>query len=401
MNQFLPSTQQLTRLMRGIAQVVPEAELAQKLNQNRSLIIKLGADPTAPDLHLGHAVVLLKMREFQDLGHTVIFLIGDYTARIGDPAGKSKTRPPLSEEEIARNTQTYFKQVSRILDPKTLVIRYNSEWLDALSSKDFLKLCAQTTLARLTEREDFAKRIALRESIGFHELLYPLFQAYDSVALRADVELGGTDQTFNLLMGRYIQEQYGQEPQVIMTVPILEGLDGVQKMSKSLGNYIGLNESADQAFGKLMSINDTLMWRYMELLLPVSSEDLAIAKEEVTVGRAHPMDIKKKMAFGIVERFWSSEQAHQAQQTFENLFQNKDYSSAQPFAMPARASNPIKIVDLLKILNAVLSANEAKRLIGEGAVRVDDTKVADMHASIAWQPGTLIRVGKHRFFKLQ
>lgn len=257
MNQF-------EQLIISTEQTIPLDEFKKKLSTGKKLKIKLGADPTAPDLHLGHAVVLAKLRQFQDLGHEIIFLIGDFTARIGDPTGKSKTRPPLTEEQIKTNAKTYLEQVGKILDLSKTTLRYNSEWLGALSSTEWVKLCGQVTLARIIEREDFANRIANKQSVGFHELLYPIMQGYDSVELKADVELGGTDQTFNLLMGRYLQEQYGQEPQVIMTVPLLKGLDGVHKMSKSLGNSIGLTDPADQAYGKLMSMSDDLMWHYYE-----------------------------------------------------------------------------------------------------------------------------------------
>ena len=265
----------------GTAQIIPEEELSKKLASGKKLKIKFGADPTAPDLHLGHAVVLSKMKQFQDLGHEVIFLIGDFTARIGDPSGRSKTRPPLTEEQIAEHTKTYFQQVGKVLDPKKLTIRYNSEWLDKLSCKELVQLCAKVTLSRIIERDDFEKRMKEQQPIGFHELLYPLMQGYDSVALHADVELGGTDQTFNLLMGRYLQEHYGQSPQVVITTPLLEGLDGGVKMSKSLGNAVGLNEPADQAYGKLMSISDDLMYRYAHLLLNVDQSKISEWQEYV------------------------------------------------------------------------------------------------------------------------
>ncbi|MEX0940261.1 MAG: tyrosine--tRNA ligase [Candidatus Babeliales bacterium] len=387
-------------LISNTIQVLPKDEFKKKLQSGKKLKVKLGADPTAPDLHLGHTVVLEKLKQFQDLGHTVIFLIGDFTARIGDPTGKSKTRPPLTEQEIATNTATYFEQVSRILDPKKIEIRFNAEWLDKLTSKDIVDLCAKITLARLIEREDFTKRVEQHEPINFHELLYPLFQAYDSVALQADVELGGTDQTVNLLMGRYIQEQYGQDPQVIMTMPLLEGLDGVAKMSKSLGNYVSLNESADQAYGKLMSISDMLMWRYMQILLHTSEETICELQARVAYGTTHPMALKKQMAFDIVEKFWGEEQAAQAQEQFEALFQQKNYEKATPISLPGETENPLWIVTLLKELGAVESTSQAKRLIEEGAVHIDDDKITDFKANIVWQSGMTIRVGKHRIYKL-
>lgn len=391
----------LKKLLAGTSQVLPAGELEKKLAKNKPLRIKLGMDPTSPDLHLGHAVVLSHLRLFQDLGHEILFLIGDFTARIGDPTGRSKTRPPLSEEDIKRNTQTYFEQVSKILDPKKVTICYNSEWLDKLTSRDWIKLCAQVTLARLTEREDFANRIAAQQPIGFHELLYPLLQGYDSVALRADVELGGTDQTFNLLMGRFLQEHYGQEPQVIMTVPILEGLDGVQKMSKSLGNAIGLTEPADQAYGKLMSISDTLMWNYYSLLLKYTDDEIKKLKDDVAAGTAHPMTLKKQLAHGIVARFWSKAEADSAQQAFEHLFQKKDFSHAQEFSWPADQPKTVTVVELLKIVHAVESNSEARRLIEAGAVTVDDKKITDPKAQVNIAAGMHLKVGKHKFFKLK
>lgn len=391
----------LEMIKTGTAQVIPEAELSKKLSSGKKLKVKFGADPTAPDLHLGHAVVLSKMKQFQDLGHEVIFLIGDYTARIGDPTGKSKTRPPLSEEQIKENTKTYFNQVTKILDPKKLTIVYNSQWLDALSSKDFVKLCAQVTVSQLIEREDFARRLKEHQPIGFHELLYPLLQGYDSVALHADVELGGTDQTFNLLMGRHLQQQYGQEPQVVITTPLLEGLDGVQKMSKSFGNAVGLNEPADQAFGKLMSISDLLMYRYAHLLLGIDQFKLSQWEEGIAAGNLHPMELKKVIARDIIAKFWSSQEADKAQETFEALFQKKDYSKAQEVTLAPEIENPVRLVDLMKILGSVASLSEARRLIESNAVHVNNETVNDIHAKISWQSGMTIRVGKHRIYKLK
>lgn len=390
---------QLEIIKSSTTAVIPEAELIKKLEKGIPLRIKLGMDPTAPDLHLGHAVVLAKMRQLQDLGHTVIFLIGDFTARIGDPTGKSKTRPPLTEQEIEKNTRTYFDQVTKILDPKKLTVVYNSEWLNALTIKDMVKLCGQVTLARLIEREDFAKRMEQNQSIGFHELLYPLFQGYDSVALTADIELGGNDQTFNLLMGRYLQEHYNQSPQVVVTTPLLEGLDGGPKMSKSLGNAIGLTEPADQAYGKLMSISDELMWHYYHVLLYMSDADIKKAKDEITSGKVHPMDLKKKMAHDIVVRFWSPAEAEQAQKQFESLFQKKDYSQADEVTLDL--SKEIWVVDLLKELKAISSSSEAKRLIESGSIHVDNQVISDFKALIKPQSGMVIKVGKHRIYKIK
>ena len=390
----------LALLKEGTSQILPKSGLEKKLEREKKLKIKLGMDPTAPDLHLGHAVVLSKMRQFQDLGHEIIFLIGDFTARIGDPTGKSKTRPTLSEEEIKKNTKTYFEQVSKILDPEKLTVRYNSEWLDKLTSKDLIEICAKVTLARLSERDDFSRRIKNQQSIGMHELLYPIIQAYDSVELDADVELGGTDQTFNLLLGRVLQEQFGKEPQVIVTVPLLEGLDGVQKMSKSLGNAVGLAEDPDQAYGKLMSISDELMWRYFELLLEWTPEDISQAQERVAAGTTHPMELKKDMAHGIIAKFWSEKEADAAQKTFEAVFQKKDYSEAQEKKLPSNTPSPVWIVQLLKILEAVKTSSEAKRLINDGAVSLDGETIKEFSAEVSWKSGSVIKVGKHRIYRL-
>lgn len=391
----------LDTIKAGTSQILPEAELIKKLKQGKRLKIKLGADPTAPDLHLGHAVVLSKLKQFQDLGHEVIFLIGDFTARIGDPTGKSKTRPPLTQEEIERNSKTYFQQVAKILDPDKLTIRYNSEWLDKLSSKQIVQLCATMTLARLTEREDFASRIKKQQSIGLHELLYPVIQAYDSVELDADVEIGGTDQTFNMLLGRFLQEQYGKEPQVVITMPLLEGLDGAAKMSKSLGNAIGLTEPADQAYGKLMSISDKLMWRYLELLLDTGREEISQMQERIAAGTLSPMGLKKDMAHDIVAKFWSPQEAKKAQSTFESLFQKKDYSKAQEVSLPEDAQNPLWIVTILKSIGGIKSSSEAKRLIEAGAVSIDGQAIKDFSAEIDWKSGMTIKVGKHRIYRIK
>lgn len=397
---MMTSEQQMQLLLAGTDSIIPKDELLKKLDLGRALKIKLGADPTSSDLHLGHAVVLSKLRQFQDLGHEVIFLIGDFTARIGDPTGKSKTRPPLTEEQILEHTKTYFDQVTKILDPKKLIIRYNSEWLDAMSAKDFVKLCAKVTLARLIEREDFKNRLKEDQPIGFHELLYPLMQGYDSVALHADVELGGTDQTFNLLMGRFLQEHYGQTPQVIMTLPLLEGLDGVQKMSKSLGNSIGLNEPADQAYGKLMSLSDTLMWRYYSVLLHKTVLEIAAMQKGVQDGLIHPMQLKKALAHSVIARFWSAQEADEAQRLFEELFQKKDFSNAQPIVLSDVVDREIILIDLLKLLAPTQTSSELKRLIAAGAISINDQKIIDMKAAIQVHNGMIAKIGKHTFYKI-
>ena len=384
----------------GTVQVLPEKDFEKKLSSGKKLKIKLGMDPTAPDLHLGHAVVLGKLKQFQDLGHEVIFLIGDFTARIGDPTGKSKTRPPLSEEDIKKNSKTYFDQVTKILDPEKTIFRYNSEWLSKIKLEDMVKLAGKVTLARLIERDDFQKRLNEKISIGFHELFYPLFQGYDSVELKADIELGGTDQTFNLLMGRFLQEQYGQEPQAILTVPILEGLDGVQKMSKSLGNYIGLWEPAAEAYGKLMSISDKLMWRYFLLLLNFSDKKIEKLKSDIENNKIHPMNLKKEMSFEIIKKFWSEEEASESKQKFEDLFQKKDYSKATEIKLPDGTKNRIWIVELLKLLGAIKTTSEGKRLIESNAVKINEEVIKDFKSEIEWKSGMTVKVGKHRIYKL-
>lgn len=387
-------------LLQGSVDCLPVGQLEKKLALGKPLKIKLGMDPTAPDLHLGHAVVLRKMKQFQDLGHEIIFLIGDYTAAIGDPTGKSKTRPPLSAQVIAKNAITYFEQIARILDPAKVTIAYNSTWLGQLSFNDTIQLCSKVTVARMLERDDFAKRMATHQPIALHELLYPVMQGYDSVALHADVELGGTDQTFNLLCGRFLQEQYGQSPQVILTTPLLEGLDGVEKMSKSLGNYIGLTDDPSDAYGKLMSISDTLMWRYFSLLLSYQHEQILLLQNQVAQSLVHPMECKKRMAFEIIEQFWSLDQAQKAQDQFIALFVKKDLTCGKHVALPANLANPLWIVELLKYLQATSSTSESKRLIESNAVVIDGSCMNDFKAHIQLTAGMTIKVGKHRMYVL-
>lgn len=391
----------LELLTSGIAQCVPQEELVKKLESGKKLQIKLGMDPTAPDLHLGHVVVLKKMKQFQDLGHETIFLIGDYTARIGDPTGKSKTRPPLTEEQIVQNAKTYFAQVGKILDLKKLTIVYNSSWLNKLNFADVIKMCSKVTLARLIERDDFSKRLANNTPISMHELLYPLMQSYDSVHLKADVELGGTDQTFNLLCGRFLQEQYDQEPQIVLTTPLLEGLDGIEKMSKSLGNSVGLFDQPADAYGKLMSIPDHLVYRYFLLLLERNEKQIAEFKAQVSANKLHPMDLKKQMAHEIVATFWSKPEADAAQNQFQSLFQEKDLSQATEIKLPENLINTkVWIVKLLQDLKAVQSSSEVKRLIDSGAVLIDDVVIKDFKAEVQVKKGMTIKVGKHRIYKI-
>jgi tyrosyl-tRNA synthetase len=385
----------------GGAEITPQKELEDRLNSGKKLTVKLGADPTAPDLHLGHTIVLSKLRQLQDLGHNIIFLIGDFTARIGDPTGKTKTRPPLSDTEIAKNTKSYFEQVGRIIDISKARIVFNSEWLGALKSIDFLTLLSKVTVARVLERADFQTRMHSHASIGMHELLYPLLQAYDSVALNADIELGGTDQTFNLLMGRFLQEQYGQTAQVIITTPLLEGLNGGQKMSKSLGNAVSLGESAESAFGKLMSISDNLMWHYATLLLQYSSAQVAQLQERIAGETLHPMDQKKEIAFAIVSKFWSQEAAAHARTSFEGTVQNKEFTHALAFSVPYKIGESVWIVDLLKTIKAIETSSEGKRLIEQGAIELNDAVITEFKALVQCEADMRLRVGKHRFFVLQ
>jgi len=391
----------LELLRSGTVNIYSEDELIKAIKSGKKLKVKLGADPTAADLHLGHMVVFSKLKQFQDLGHEVIFLIGDFTAQIGDPTGRDKTRPPLTPEVIQHNLKSYFDQATKVLDPDRLIIRYNSAWLGKLSSTDLIGLLAKVTLARITERDDFAKRIKNNESVGFHELLYPVFQGYDSVVLEADVELGGTDQTFNLLMGRFLQEQYGQKPQIAITTPLLVGLDGTHKMSKSLGNAVGLNEPANNAFGKLMSISDDLMWQYYVLLLSKTSQQVKEMQDGVVAGTLHPMQLKKDMAQQIIARFWSADEAVQARQQFESLFQKHDYSHAQVVVLPDGFAHPVWIVELLKVLGAVTTSSDAKRLIEAGSVHLDDLAVTDFKAMVEWKSGMIVKVGKHRIYKIK
>jgi tyrosyl-tRNA synthetase len=391
----------IEKLKCGIEQVLPENDFIKKIESGKKLKIKFGMDPTAPDIHLGHAVALRKLRQWQDLGHEIILIIGDFTARIGDPSGKSKTRPALSEEDIKTNAKTYFEQVGRILDIKKTTVHYNSAWLSKLTSSDIIALAGKVTLARIIERDDFQKRLKEKAAIGFHELFYPLLQAYDSVELKSDVELGGTDQTFNLLMGRYLQEQYKQSPQIIMTMPLLEGLDGFQKMSKSLNNYVGLFEKPEKAYGKLMSISDELMWRYYLLLLEKSDKEIKQMKSDVVSEKLHPMNLKKEMAREIIKAFWSEEEAGEAQKQFESLFQKKDYSKATEVELSKDIKSPIWIVELLKQLGAIKTSSEAKRLIQSGAVRIDDNQIKDFKAEVEVKSGIVVKVGKHRIYKIK
>ncbi len=392
--------EQLAELARGTDEILPEAELAARLKEGRPLRIKAGFDPTAPDLHLGHTVLLNKMRRFQDFGHEVIFLIGDFTGLIGDPTGKNVTRKPLSREEIQANARTYEAQVFKILDPKKTRIEFNSSWTEKLGAAGLVQLAAKHTVARMLERDDFAKRYAAGEPISIHEFLYPLVQGYDSVALKADVELGGTDQKFNLLVGRQLQEHYGQKPQIVLTMPILEGLDGVQKMSKSLGNYIGINEPPNEMFGKLMSISDDLMWRYFELLSFRPLAEIAGFKQQIKAG-ANPRDIKFLLGQEIVARFHGADAGKAAQDEFVARFQKGALPEDMPELDVPTPAEGIGIVELLKQAQLVASGSEANRMLEQGGVKVDGEKAADRGLKL--KPGAthVLQVGKRKFARVR
>lgn len=392
----------MSKIKSGFAHVVPESCLIDKLEKKEKLIVKLGMDPTAPDLHLGHAVVLQKLKDFQDLGHKAVLVIGDFTAQIGDPTGKSKTRPPLSVEQITKNQETYVAQASRILDMSKLTIAYNSQWLSKLDFQQMIHLCSKLTLARIIERDDFKKRLNEHLSIGFHELLYPLMQAYDSVALQADVELGGTDQTFNLMMGRFLQQEYGQEPQAIVTVPLLEGLDGVSKMSKSLNNAIILDQSAENAFGQLMSLSDSLMWKYAQLLRVFNQDELVVAKQSVDQAIVHPFEMKKNIAQKIISDLWSFDQAVNARDQFKKIIQDQSFDCVPEIKLSYPHGALVWIVDVLKVLpnTGINSSSQARRLIESGAVSIDGKKIIDFEAKIVITSGLIIKVGKHSIYKV-
>ena len=385
--------------LRGVEELLPQQEWVQKLARSQatgqSLRIKLGLDPTAPDIHIGHTVVLNKMRQLQDLGHQVIFLIGDFTSLIGDPSGRNSTRPPLTSEQIKVNAETYYRQASLVLDPGRTEIRYNSEWSEPLGASGMIALAAKYTVARMMERDDFHKRFTSGQSISVHELLYPLMQGYDSVALKSDLELGGTDQKFNLLMGRHLQQEYGQEPQCILTMPLLEGLDGVEKMSKSKNNYIGISEPANTMFAKVLSISDTLMWRWYTLLSFRSLAEIAQLKAEVEGGR-NPKDAKVMLAKEITTRFHSAAAADAAEQDFANRSKG-----GVPDDIPEvqLAGAPLGIGALLKQANLAPSSSEANRLIDGGGVRVDGSVVSDRGLKLA-AGSYVVQVGKRRFARV-
>ena len=386
-------------LARGADEILPADELRRRLAAGRPLRIKAGFDPTAPDLHLGHTVLLNKLRQFQEQGHQVVFLIGDFTGMIGDPTGKNATRPPLTREAVAENASTYREQVFKILDPARTEVRFNSEWMEGLGSAGMIRLAASHTVARMLERDDFAKRYAAQQPIAIHEFLYPLIQGYDSVALRADVELGGTDQKFNLLMGRELQKQHHQAPQAILTMPLLEGLDGVNKMSKSLGNYVGINEAPGEIFGKLMSISDNLMWRYLDLL---SFEPLAVIaawRREVEAG-ANPRDVKVRLASEIVARFHSAPAAAAALAEFEARFQRGALPEDIAEMRVDCTEDVLPVAQLLKLAGLVPSTSEALRQIAGGGVKLDGEKITDKGQTVPRGATVVAQVGKRRFARV-
>ena len=389
----------LELIKRGIDEVLTEDDLVSKLKSKKQLTVKVGFDPTAPDLHLGHTVILNKMRHFQDLGHKVVFLIGDFTGRIGDPSGKNKTRPSLDKEELEKNAKTYSDQVFKILNKDLTDIRFNSEWCEDLGADGIIGLASKYNLGRMLERDDFSKRYKANQQIAIHEFLYPLIQAYDSIALNADVEMGGTDQKFNLLVGRELQRAFDQEPQVCITLPILEGLDGINKMSKSLDNYVGINEDPDEMFGKIMSISDDLMWRWFELLSFRPISEVNELKKEVKSGM-NPRDTKILLAEEIIERFHSKEDAENAKNTFLDRFQ-KGAKPKDIETFSISLDDDIAIGNLLKESGLVQSTSEAMRLVKQGAVKINDEKIDDPKLSIEKNQELLVQVGKRRFLKIK
>ncbi len=391
----------LREIRRGTEEILVEAELIEKLKLGRPLRVKAGFDPTAPDLHLGHTVLINKLRTFQELGHEVIFLIGDFTGMIGDPSGKSATRKPLTREQVIENARSYEEQIFKILDPARTRVEFNSRWMGEMSPGDMISLASRYTVARMLERDDFGKRYASQQPIAIHEFLYPLVQGYDSVALEADVELGGTDQKFNLLVGRELQRQYGQPQQVVMTVPILEGLDGVQKMSKSLGNYIGVSEPANDMFGKLMSISDTLMWRYFELLSFRPIEEIARLKQEVADGR-NPRDVKFELGVELVDRFHGVGAGEQARLAFVERFQKGQLpEDLEEVRLAAQEDGMLPIAALLKEAGLVASTSEAYRMIQQGGVRLEGERVEDRALKLARGQSVVVQVGKRRVARVE
>ena len=391
--------EQIAFIKKGAVDLIREEDLRKKLERSaktgKPLRVKFGADPTAPDIHLGHTVVIRKLKAFQDLGHTAIFLIGDFTGMIGDPSGKNVTRPPLSKEEILANAETYKTQIFKLLDPEKTEVRFNSEWFDAQGAAGFIKLASHTTVKQILERDDFTKRLNEEKPVALHELLYPLVQGYDSVALEADVELGGTDQKFNLLMGRNLQREYEQEPQVILTTPLLEGLDGVNKMSKSLNNYIGIDESPSEMFGKVMSASDDLMWKYYELLTDVSPAEI----ERMKSSEENPRNLKANLAKLVIKDFHSTEAADNAEEEFNRRFVKKEIPD--DIEETTVAAGNYKLGELLAQMNLAASKGEAKRLIEQGGVKINGERAANVNAEIELRGEILLQVGKRKFLRVK
>jgi len=389
----------LNLIKRGIDELISEDELLAKLKSKKQLVVKAGFDPTAPDLHLGHTVLINKLRHFQQLGHQIIFLIGDFTGMIGDPSGKNKTRPALDEKEIKENAKSYEKQVFKILDPKLTQVRFNSEWSNKLGAEGIIKLASQYNLARMLERDDFSKRYKSNQTIALHEFLYPLIQANDSIALEADIELGGTDQKFNLLVGRELQRSFGQEPQVVITVPILEGLDGKNKMSKSLDNYVGIDEAPNEMFGKIMSISDELMWRWFDLLSFKTTDEINNLRADQMNGK-NPRDIKIELAKELISRFHDEESADLAEANFINQFQKKNIPDDIEEVSLVLSEGAIPLANLLKDCEMTSSTSEAIRMIKQGAVRIDEKKITDTKHIISSGTSAVYQVGKRKFKKI-
>ena len=396
-------TEQLKIIKRGAVEILTEDELTKKLEKSIStgvpLKVKAGFDPTAPDIHLGHTVLIHKMRQFQELGHEIIFLIGDFTAMIGDPSGRSEVRKPLSRDEVMKNSLTYQKQIFKILDEKKTKVVFNSQWMDKMSPPALIELTAKYTVARMLERDDFSKRYKSQHPISIHEFLYPLIQGYDSVALKADIEIGGTDQKFNLLVGRELQRDYGQEQQVVITMPLLEGTDGVQKMSKSLSNYIGITEPPKEMFGKIMSISDELMVRYYELLSDITVDELEGLKKGIKDGSVHPMELKKRLAREIIQRFHSEIEASDAQREFEKVFSQRELPDDMPVVELKWDGDELWLPRIISTAVPPTSSSEARRLIKEGAVTVNGERVTDIEKKLK-RAEYIIKVGKKRFVKV-
>lgn len=402
---MLSAKEQFDIIKRGAFEVIVEADLLKKLERSVStgkpLRVKAGFDPTAPDIHIGHTVLLNKMRQFQELGHEVTFLIGDFTGMIGDPTGKSETRKHLTKDEVAENAKTYQQQIYKVLDKDRTKIAFNSEWMSKMTAEGMIQLAARQTVARMLEREDFRKRYQAELPISIHEFLYPLIQGYDSVMMKSDVELGGTDQKFNLLVGRELQKEYGQEPQCIVMMPLLEGLDGVNKMSKSLGNYIGINEPAKEIFGKVMSVSDTLMYRYYELVSVVTLAELQKIKDDIGSGALHPMEAKKRLALEISDRFCGAGEGEKARAEFEKVFSKKDMPDEMPLVEIAWDSEKMKLAKIIALAGAAKSNSDARRLLQQGAVEVNGALIKDIAAELQASGEYILRVGKKRFIKVR